>query len=131
MTNTRATSDQCRASRRDGSPCGGRPLADGLCFAHSTATDETRRRGGHNRSRAARSLKMLPERLRPVADILSKALEEVYGGELEPRQASAMAAIAGALVRVIQAGEMEERVRVLEAAAREAEHDRGNSRWPA
>jgi uncharacterized small protein (DUF1192 family) len=49
--------------------------------------------------------------------MLASALREVHSGELEPRQASAMAAVAGALVRVVQVGEMEERVRALEAQA--------------
>jgi hypothetical protein len=51
--------------------------------------------------------------------MLASALEEVHSGALEPRQASAMAAVAGALVRVVQAGEMEERVRTLEAQVEE------------
>ena len=57
---------------------------------------------------------MLPARLRPVADLLEKALEEVHEGQLDPRVATAMASLAGALVRVFQAGEMEERMRKLE-----------------
>lgn len=115
-----ADAQHCRAIRRDGSPCQGKPLADGLCFAHSANAAANRAKGGRNRSRAARSLKMLPERLRPVANLLTKALDEVHDGTLDPRQASAMAALAGALVRVIQAGELEERVRALEAATRDA-----------
>jgi hypothetical protein len=66
---------------------------------------------------AALSLKALSERLRPVADMLSQALEVVLAGDLDPRQASAMAALAGALVRVVNAGEREERLRALESTA--------------
>ena len=57
----------------------------------------------------------MPARLRPVAILLETALEEVHAGTLDPRQATAMAFIAGALVRVITSGEMEERMRALEA----------------
>lgn len=63
---------------------------------------------------------MLPERLRPIADTLAGALDEVHRGELDPRQATAMAALAGALVRVVTAGEYEERLRTLEAALRDS-----------
>ena len=38
----------------------------------------------------------------------------VHRGELDPRAASAMASLAGALVRTITAGELEERLRALE-----------------
>lgn len=117
MSTTRPPDDYCRATRRDGSPCQGRALADtGLCFAHSAATKETRGRGGRNRSNAARSLKALPARLQPVADLLADALDEVHSGALDPRAASAMAALAGAYVRVLAAGEIEARLAALEAA---------------
>ena len=44
-------------------------------------------------------------------------MQEVHDGELDPRQAQAMASLAGALVRVITSGELEERLRSLEAKA--------------
>jgi len=52
--------------------------------------------------------------MQPVVTILEKALDEVHRGELDPRAASAMASLAGALVRTITAGELEERLRALE-----------------
>jgi hypothetical protein len=57
---------------------------------------------------------LLPERLKPVAELLERALEEVYEGKMEPRSARAIAALSGALLRVIQGGELEERLRRLE-----------------
>lgn len=121
MSTAPAISQQCLATRKDGTPCQGTATASGYCFAHDPASREARAKGGRNRSNAARSLRMLPERLRPIADKLAAALDEVHSGVLDPRQASAMAALAGALVRVVQAGELEDRVRDLEAAAKEAE----------
>jgi len=50
----------------------------------------------------------------PVYDRLEKALEEVYIGRLESKQATAMAALARAMVAVLTSGELEERVRGLE-----------------
>lgn len=120
MSNSLADPQQCRATRKDGSQCRGQATASGYCFAHDPAASEGRARGGRNRSRAARSIKALPERLRPIADTLAGALDEVHRGELDPRQATAMAALAGAYVRVLTAGEYESRIRALETAMRDA-----------
>ena len=64
--------------------------------------------------RAERAGKLLPARLQPMVSLLEDALGEVHRGELDPRAASAMASLAGALVRAMTAGELEERLRVLE-----------------
>jgi len=64
--------------------------------------------------RAERAGKLLPARLQPMVSLLEDALGEVHRGELDPRAASAMASLAGALVRTITAGELEERLRALE-----------------
>ena len=70
---------------------------------------------------------MLPARLWPVADLLDRAIKEVHHGELDPRAAQAMASLAGALVRVITSGELEERLRSLEERASSQGH---NGRMP-
>ena len=59
-------------------------------------------------------LGIFPARLQPMVSLLEDALGEVHRGELDPRAASAMASLAGALVRTITAGELEERLRALE-----------------
>ena len=46
---------------------------------------------------------------------MEAALAEVHGGDLDPRRASAMASLAGGLVRVLTAGEIEERLRIVES----------------
>ena len=73
-----------------------------------------RRKGGRATSRAERAAKLLPARLQPVVALLENAMGEVHRGELELRAVSAMASLAGALVRTITAGELEERLRALE-----------------
>jgi len=120
----------CSATRRDGEPCRARPTRDGLCMAHSPTlrekAQEARRAGGYNSARAARLGKLVPPRLMSVYDLLEEALGQVHQGELEPRIAQAMAALAGAMVRVLTSGELEARVRALE------ERQPGNNgrRWP-
>ena len=89
--------------------------SSGFCVGHNPGAQEARRKGGQSTSRAARAQRLLPARLRPVADRLEQALRQVHDGELDPRLATAMASLAGALVRVLTSGEMEERMRALEA----------------
>jgi hypothetical protein len=124
MTKDTSFDEHCGAIRNDGSPCNARPLEDGLCLSHSPAhalrLAEARRKGGVNRSRSARLRRLAPPALVDVYERLERALVEVHEGELDPRQATAMATLASAMVRVLTAGELEQRVRDLEARARSA-----------
>jgi len=54
--------------------------------------------------------------MRPALALLFQALEEVHRGELDPRQAGAMAAVAGAIVKIYQIAEIEPRLAALEQA---------------
>ena len=92
-----------------------RAVTGELCIGDAPGAQEARRKGGAATSRAARAAKLIPSRLRPVAVILEAALTEVHDGTLSPNQGTAIASLAGALIRVVQAGEMEERLRSLEA----------------
>ncbi len=110
----------CLGIRADGSPCQTRVLVDGAyCFAHAPGRDaeraEARQRGGKGRSSAARLRGLMPPRLVGVYDVLEQALNDVIDGGLDPRQATAAAALARAMVATLQAGELEERLRKLEA----------------
>lgn len=118
-TQSKPNHSACRGLRRDGQPCQSPALSSsGWCFGHdpdcATERVEARRRGGQNRSNAARLRGLVPSGLMGIYDKLEKALTEVHDGRLLPQQASAMAAIARAMVNVLTAGELEERVRRLE-----------------
>lgn len=109
----------CAGAKRNGTPCEARVLVDGrFCFAHAPALDgvraEARRRGGRNRAGAIRLRRLVPPRLISVYDHLETALDEVHTGALDPKVAGAMAALARAMVAVLTAGELEERLRRLE-----------------
>jgi hypothetical protein len=115
-----STRDQCIASTRTGLPCPSPALAEShYCFAHDPALAEkrveARRRGGQGRANVVRLRRLVPPRLLAVYDTLESALMETYKGTLDARQASAMASLARAMVAVLQSGEMEERLRTLEA----------------
>ena len=114
MRKTPSVTQRCASTRRDGAPCTAQAGTSGYCIGHDSGAVEARRKGGHGKSRAERAAKLLPARLQPVVSLLENALGEVHRGELDPRAASAMASLAGALVRAMTAGELEERLRALE-----------------
>ena len=109
--NRQADGPNCPAPTKTGKPCHGRPGESGYCFSHDPATKDKREaarvKGGENSSRAARLEKLLPSRLRPTFDRLEAAIKEVHEGRLNPSQATAMASLTGAMVKVIKAGEEE------------------------
>ncbi len=111
---------RCQSLRKDGQPCRGQAVDGTYCLAHSPSyrerVAEARTKGGHNKSRSARIEKLMPIHLRPVYNLLAKALVETYQGTLTTQQASALSSIAGAMVRVLTAGELEARLRDLETS---------------
>ena len=114
MSVARKNLQRCPAVKKDGRPCNAKVAINGYCIGHAPAAQEARRKGGKGTSRASRAMKLAPVALRPVFERLRDALGEVHQGELDPRVATAMASLAGAMVRVLTAGELEERVRALE-----------------
>jgi hypothetical protein len=96
-SNEQPTVDLCHATRGDGA-----------------ATDETPRADEPELSAGARAEQQTLERLRPAADLLSAAMSATWAGELDPRIGSVLASLAGALVRVSEAAELEARLLAVE-----------------
>ncbi len=112
----------CRATRKDGRPCASAiVLESGYCPMHDPARQRAvaagRVRGGQNKATGARLDRLVPSSLRPVIAGLLDALDEVHRGDLDPKRATAMAALAGAIVRAYSVGVLEDRVAALEAEA--------------
>jgi hypothetical protein len=110
---------QCPGIRADGAPCRSTPQrGSDFCFTHDPARaaerDEARRRGGQNRSNVARLQAHMPPRLNALYGRLEQALDDVLAGRINPRIATAAAALASAMVRVFTDWELEERLRRLE-----------------
>ncbi len=117
----RSEPKRCTGTRRDGTPCTATVMGPGtLCYAHdptrSIERDQARRRGGTNSATRARLDRLLPATLRPMIGSLLDALDEVHAGTLDPRQASAMASLAGAITKAYGVGVLEERLTALEEA---------------
>lgn len=109
----------CPATRKDGTPCQGKPTNSGFCVAHDPRALSWRIIGGHSRRNANRAEKLLPSRLQPVVKMLEQAFQELYDGERTPQSATALATVAMSIGRLIQTGELEERTRQLEKMAKE------------
>lgn len=104
----------CIATKKDGTPCRAPARVGDFCVGHAPGAKEARRKGGQHSSKKHRLDAMLPLRLRPVLELLENALTEVHDGELKPSEATAIAALAGAIVKTIEAGVFEQRLLELE-----------------
>jgi hypothetical protein len=127
---SRSTTKQCAGTRKDGAACTAREMGPGdYCFAHApdraAERAAARERGGRGRATRARLDRLVPATLRPMISTLLGALDEVHAGTLDPKQASAMAALAGAVTRAYSVGVLEQRVADLEAAQEAGEGGRG------
>lgn len=111
--------NRCKSKTRSGEPCQCFALEDGYCFAHSPIVEQKRReawaKGGRNSANVIRLQRLVSPRLIPIFDRLEKALEELHLGCLESNRATAMAALARAMVTVLTSGELEERAREMES----------------
>ena len=110
----------CRGTRRDGAPCRAPATVDGFCYSHAPGLDAERRaartKGGQNKSTAIRAEKTpLPSYLKPVLGAVLAAIRDVRVGTLSPAQGGSIAALAGVAVRLVTAGQLEERLTALEA----------------
>lgn len=112
-------SNVCQAVRVNGTACTARPMpGSAYCLAHDPAhrerVAEGSRQGGRNRSAVARAARLIPPDLQSVKRRLLDALEEVHEGGLKPAQASAMAHLSGAIVKLHETGQLEARLADLE-----------------
>jgi hypothetical protein len=118
----------CSAIAKSGSRCR-RPALAGKqhCLMHDPESAELRReagrKGGRNRSAKARAAKLIPDAMtaEDLAGWLSLAFTNVLSGRIEPKVATAAAAIAGRLLEAQTAAaqpsiaDLEEQVAVLRA----------------
>ncbi len=121
--------NRCLATRADGSPCRATPSTSGYCFAHDPALREktaaARQQGGQNRSNVSRANKRMPQDLQSLTRELWDVLRGVKEGDIAPARAHAVANLAGQIVRVYTAGDLERRIEQLEARASAVAKSRG------
>jgi hypothetical protein len=114
VSDTNKNRVRCRAVRRDGSPCQGPATSSGYCIAHDERASQWRVLGGRASRRSERAMKLLPERLDFVVNLLGQSLDELYHGRMTVKLGMAMAQLAGVLTRIIQGADLSERVHDLE-----------------
>jgi hypothetical protein len=116
---------RCTATTRAGKPCSAqaRP-GTRVCLWHDAEAAEERRhnaaKGGQARSNLSRLKRSLPTESLTFGDVqgvLGAVLRDLLAGTLDPPVANAAANVARAFAAIAQAGEMEERLRELEARA--------------
>src|SRR5919199_2607234 len=95
--------EQCAATKSDGQRCRGNALEGSrYCFAHEPELKQRRlegnAKGGKHKSSLVRLERMIPARLVPVYSRLELVLDELHEGQLDPKVAHAMAAVARAMV---------------------------------
>jgi hypothetical protein len=114
----------CSAIAKSGSRCE-RPALAGKqhCLMHDPESAELRReagrKGGHARSNAARAAKAMPAALTSdeLLVTLSRAMDKVEKGELEPGPANAISSLARAMNSIRETTEIERRLSELEQRA--------------
>jgi hypothetical protein len=114
----------CSAIAKSGSRCR-RPALAGKqhCLMHDPESAELRleasRKGGHARSNAARAAKVMPAALtsEELLVTLSRAMDKVEKGELEPGPANAISSLARAMNSIRETTEIERRLSELEQRA--------------
>lgn len=125
----------CAATRRDGQPCRGAPLADGLCFAHTPALadrrDAARRKGGAHRATAHRLDARLPRDVAGVTRTVLDALDACARGDLEPSRGQAVASLARAALTAYSEWDTADRLDAVEAHLRAVRGAPSNGKVPA
>jgi hypothetical protein len=117
----RSEAKRCVGVRKDGGACGAMVMGVGsLCYAHDPARaaerDVARRKGGTNSATRVRLDTLVPATLRGMIGDLLAAMGDVRAGTLDPRQASALAALGGVVTRAYSVGVLEARIEALESA---------------
>ena len=115
---------KCQGITKGGSRCG-RPVLAGrpFCLMHDPASTDVRReagrKGGHARSNAARAAKAMPAALTSdeLLVTLSRAIDKVEKGELDPGPANAISSLARAMNSIRETTEIERRLSELEQRA--------------
>lgn len=118
------TATTCKSTTKGGERCQA-PAIDGssFCFFHDPdlADERQRAQSSGGRNGATRTLPPSTPDLsvassRDVVDLLSDTINQVRRGAIDPRVGNAVGYLANILLKAFEQGDIEDRVRALEAA---------------
>jgi hypothetical protein len=123
---SKPTNGRCKGTTRSGVPCTAWATEGGLCFFHANPT-KTRllgRAGGRKNRHfpqdpAAQGVRP-PRTAAETRDLLGETAAAVRNSELDPRLATAVAYVCGALLKAIQLADLERKLEALERKVAEA-----------
>ncbi len=115
---------RCQATKADGKTCRATPL-DGsrFCFFHDPAREDERQAGRRTGGKVGRAA-VLPSDsafmdIKTSADVvalLADTINRVRVGEIDPRVGNCVGYLAGVMMKAIEEGATEDRLKALEAA---------------
>lgn len=118
----------CAGTTAPGMPClAAVQTGSRFCYFHDPAKAEergtARRMGGRQRSRPAAVLDAeTPAKeigcVADVRDLLSETIHQVRTGAIDPKVANCVGYLSGVLLKALEVGELEDRVRALESIVR-------------
>ena len=110
----------CKARTKDGTECQTPALAGSdFCFFHDPDKADERfeaRAAGGRQNRMKTLSADAPDIQVESCSLISETINQVRKGELDPRVANAVGYLANVLIRAVEQGDMEERIKSLEAA---------------
>lgn len=116
--------ERCTATTKAGKPCNApaRPGRPYYLFHDPAAVEERRaasKKGGHNKSNAARAERRLVKMsVHDVQIVLTTAMREVFDGNLDIGTAAARATLGRAVILANEKGDLEKRVAEIEEQIR-------------
>lgn len=119
----------CRATKRNGDPCTLPPHdSTGLCWAHSPATAERRRRGQSKsgKSKPSRELVRLQARFEELAEAVLEGTIEKGAGAIAGQLLNGARACMATRLKAVEQEELVGRIEELE---RLLSRDEGSQRW--
>ena len=111
----------CKALTNAGKPCSAPIAENGLCYfhAHPERLRELGRSGGRMNRRFSREIEAFPEHplktVQDVTDLLAEMINHLRAGRLDPRVANTVGYLATAMLKALQQGDVDGRLRAIEA----------------
>lgn len=133
------TSKQCEFVKNSGGRCRAKPLSGSkLCFFHDPAK-ATERRAAKQKGGRCRRIVTLPKqtvetKIRTAGDVvelLSATINQVRGGEIDPRIANAVGYLSGIILKAKEQGEIEQRLQQVEEIVRKGDTDHVTRLYPS